>query len=60
MLALRLLWHALWIHPGYADAQRDLAALTSFFDAGEDIPTEDFHAGDEPGGDGPSEDDRAA
>ena len=64
-LALRLLWHALWINPGYADAHRDLAALTSFFDAGEDIPTEDFHAedfraGEEPGEDGSAEDDRAA
>jgi tetratricopeptide (TPR) repeat protein len=59
-MALRLLWHALWINPGYADAHRDLAALTSFFDAGEDIPTEDFHAGDEPGEDESAEDDRAA
>jgi len=59
-MALRLLWHALWIHPGYVDAQRDLAALTSFFDAGEDVPTEDFHAGGEPGEDGSAEDDRAA
>jgi hypothetical protein len=41
-IALRLLWHALWIHPGYTDARRDLDALTSFFDRGEDIPTEDF------------------
>jgi len=59
-MALRLLWHALWINPGYADAHRDLAALTSFFDAGEDIPTEDFHASDEPDEDGSAEDDRAA
>jgi tetratricopeptide (TPR) repeat protein len=59
-MALRLLWHALWINPGYADAHRDLAALTSFFDAGEDIPTEDFRVGEEPGDDGSAEDDRAA
>ena len=59
-MALRVLWHALWINPGYADAHRDLAALTSFFDAGEDIPTEDFHAGDEPDEDGSAEDERAA
>lgn len=59
-MALRLLWHALWINPGYADAHRDLAALTSFFDAGDDITTEDFHAGDEPGEDGSAEDERAA
>ena len=59
-MALRLLWHALWIHPGYADARRDLDSLTSFFDAGEDIPTEDFHAGDERGEDGPAGEGRAA
>lgn len=59
-MALRLLWHALWINPGYADAHRDLAALTSFFDAGEDIPTEDFRAGEELDEDGSAEDDRAA
>ncbi len=59
-MALRLLWHALWINPGYADAHRDLAALTSFFDAGEDVPTEDFRGGDEPGESGSAEDDRAA
>jgi tetratricopeptide (TPR) repeat protein len=59
-MALRLLWHALWINPGYADAHRDLAALTSFFDAGDNIPIEDFRAGDEPGEDGSAEDDRAA
>jgi tetratricopeptide (TPR) repeat protein len=53
--ALRLLWHALWIHPGYPDARRDLEALTSFFDRGEDIPTEDFRLDDER-----AEDDRAA
>ncbi len=46
-IALRLLWHALWIHPGYLDARRDLDALTSFFDRGEDIPTEDFHDEDQ-------------
>ena len=59
-MALRLLWHALWIHPGYADAHRDLDALTSFFDGGVDIPTEDFHVGEEPAGDGFAEDERAA
>jgi len=31
-MAMRLLGHALWIHPGFADAQRDLDALTHFFD----------------------------
>ncbi len=51
-IALRLMWHALWIHPGYADARRDLDALTSFFDRGEDVPTEDFPDGaDDPGAD---------
>jgi hypothetical protein len=45
-MAMRLLWHALWIHPGYQDARRDLDALTSFFDHGEDVPTEDLHPGD--------------
>ena len=55
-MALRLMWHALWIHPGYADAQRDLDALTSFFDHGEDIPTEDLRAADEADG----EEERAA
>jgi tetratricopeptide (TPR) repeat protein len=59
-MALRMLWHALWINPGYGDAQRDLAALTSFFEAGEDTPAEDFRAGDESGDDGPAEDRRAA
>jgi len=59
-MAMRLLWHALWIHPGYADARRDLDSLTSFFDGGEDLPTEDFQAGDERGEDGPAEEDRAA
>jgi hypothetical protein len=53
-MALRLLWHALWIHPGYTDAKRDLDALTSFFDHGEDVPTEDMKAGDE------GDDERAA
>jgi hypothetical protein len=54
-MAMRLMWHALWIHPGYGDAHRDLNSLTAFFDHGEDVPTEDFHAEDEPG-----EEDRAA
>jgi hypothetical protein len=44
-MAMRLLWHALWIHPGYEAARRDLDSLTSFFDAGEDVPTEDFRFG---------------
>jgi predicted Zn-dependent protease len=57
-IALRLLWHALWIHPGYADAHRDLDALTSFFDRGEDLPTEDFHPGD--GSEDGPKDERAA
>ena len=34
-IAMRLLLHALWIHPGYKDARRDLDALTSFFDTSE-------------------------
>lgn len=59
-IALRLLWHALWINPGYADAHRDLDALTSFLDSGEDLPTEDFHADQGPGEDESAEDDRAA
>jgi hypothetical protein len=64
-IAMRLLWHALWIHPGYPEARRDLDALTSFFDRGEDIPTEDFHAEGEHGEDEHNEDeptgeDRAA
>jgi hypothetical protein len=68
-MAMRLLWHALWIHPGYPAAKRDLEALTGVFDQGEDIPTEDLSAGDAPGdapGDGESgadeggEDERAA
>ena len=33
--ALRMLHHALWIHPGHRDARRDLEALTSFFDGAE-------------------------
>lgn len=45
-MAMRLFWHALWINPGYEAARRDLDSLTSFFDGGEDVPTEDFHAGD--------------
>lgn len=36
-MAMRLLWHVLWIHPGYADAKRDLDTLTSFFDDGESV-----------------------
>jgi tetratricopeptide (TPR) repeat protein len=59
-IALRLLWHALWIHPGYADARRDLEALTSFFDGGEDVPTEDFRSEDFRSDDERAEDDRAA
>jgi hypothetical protein len=64
-MAMRLLWHALWIHPGYPAARRDLEALTSVFDQGEDIPTEDFSAGDahgdeESGADESGEDERAA
>ena len=68
-MAMRLLWHSLWINPGYEAARRDLDSLTSFFDGGEEIPTEDFHAGDEGEGggdgedrgeDGSAEDDRAA
>jgi len=49
-IAMRLLWHALWIHPGYEAARRDLEALTSFFDPTDgDRPEEDL-----------SEEDRAA
>ena len=59
-MAMRMLWHALWIHPGYPQARRDLDALTSFFDRGEDIPTEDFHADREHGEDEPTGDERAA
>jgi predicted Zn-dependent protease len=33
--AMRMLHHAIWIHPGHLDARRDLDALTSFFDGGE-------------------------
>jgi predicted Zn-dependent protease len=33
--AMRMLHHALWIHPGHVDARRDLEALTSFFDGAE-------------------------
>lgn len=33
--AMRMLHHALWIHPGHQDARRDLESLTSFFDGGE-------------------------
>ncbi len=49
-IAMRLMWHALWIHPGYMEARRDLDALTSFFD-----PTD----GDRPEDD-VAEDDQAA
>ena len=64
-MAMRLLWHALWIHPGYPAARRDLEALTGFFDHGEDIPTEDFHVEDgrgeeESGADENGGDERAA
>ena len=59
-IALRLLWHALWIHPGYADAQRDLVALTSFFDTGGDLPPEDFRLGGESAEGDSAEDDLAA
>ncbi|MBI1795423.1 MAG: hypothetical protein HY076_07330 [Candidatus Eisenbacteria bacterium] len=31
--AIRLLQHALWIHPGYAPARQDLEALSAFHDS---------------------------
>ena len=33
--AIRMLHHALWIHPGHREARRDLESLTSFFDGAE-------------------------
>lgn len=33
--ALRMMHHALWIHPGHRDARRDLDALTSFLEGHE-------------------------
>ncbi len=59
-MAMRLLWHALWIHPGYPAARRDLEALTGFFDQGEDIPTEDFRVEDTREDEESGEDERAA
>ena len=59
-VAMRLLWHALWIHPGYAAARRDLDAITSFYDRGEDLPTEDFGPAHDRDEDEPPADDRAA
>lgn len=59
-IALRMLWHALWIHPGYADANRDLVSLTSYFDAGECSTPEEFRDGEELGREEPPEDDVAA
>ena len=56
-MAMRLFWHALWINPGYEAAYRDLDSLTSFFDGGEDVPTEDFRAGNGLGEGGYAEDD---
>lgn len=35
-VALRMLYHALWINPGHQAARRDLEALTSFLDDGEE------------------------
>jgi len=58
-MAMRLLWHALWIHPGYPDARRDLESLTCFFDHGEDLPTEDLRE-EEEGCEDEGEDERAA
>ncbi len=34
--AVRMMTHALWIHPGHRDARRDLDALTSFLEGQED------------------------
>ena len=34
-VALRLLYHTLWIHPGHEAARADLEALTAFFDDSE-------------------------
>jgi len=59
-MGMRMYWHALWIHPGYAEARRDLDALTSFFDRGEDVPTEDFDSAGESSEDEPTGEDRAA
>jgi tetratricopeptide (TPR) repeat protein len=33
--ALRLLYHTLWIHPGHANARRDLEALRAFLEGDE-------------------------
>jgi hypothetical protein len=33
--AVRMMRHALWIHPGHRDARRDLDALTAFLDRNE-------------------------
>ncbi len=35
-LALRLLYHTLWIHPGHLPARADLESLSAFLDGGED------------------------
>jgi hypothetical protein len=35
-LALRMLCHTLWIHPGHEDARSDLEALSAFLDDSED------------------------
>jgi len=39
--ALRLLYHTLWIHPGHANARRDLEALRSFLEGEEGEERED-------------------
>jgi len=49
--AVRLLQHALWIHPGYEPARRDLEALSAFH---EDAPTGAGAAGDPDGGQAPA------
>lgn len=35
-LALRLLYHTLWIHPGHLPARADLESLSAFLEGGED------------------------
>ena len=46
-MALRMMWHALWIHPGYLEARRDLDALTSFFDSRQELPPDDELGGEQ-------------
>ena len=43
--SVRLLQHALWIHPGYEPARRDLEALSAFHESAAEIGEPDAGAG---------------